>query len=112
MTSFEFRAEDYGPAVADLVTDRLCDLGPGHPNRDVADRLQTLSIQSVFGDAQVGNREMANCCLAGLWLWHDFATQKNYMKDAAALAGVENVQDGFCYYIAIPWIPTGLSNKR
>ena len=84
MTSFNFQARDYGSTVADIVTDRLCELGPGRPNRDVADRLQTVSIQSVFGDAQIVNRDLANCCLAGLWLWQDFLDESHTISQSVS----------------------------
>ncbi len=82
MTSFEFQAQDYGSTIADLVTDRLCDLGPGRPNREVADRLQALSIESLFGNAP--DRTLANCCLAGLWLWHDFLDESHTISQSVS----------------------------
>ncbi len=69
MFSFDFTA--YGPAVAGLLSgDRLCELGPGHPNKAAHEDLEALRRADLVED--VKDADMADCCLAGLWLWHDF----------------------------------------
>jgi len=34
--------------------------------------LQALTVETAFAPLVVRDREMALCCLAGLWLYHDF----------------------------------------
>lgn len=63
----------YPAAIADLLKPpRLAALGPGQPNQDAYPRLKALTIQSAFGLDAVNDQNMAECCLAGLWLYHDF----------------------------------------
>ena len=58
---------DYPLAVATLLTPpRRASLGPGSPNREAYHRLKTLSLENIE------NKDMADCCLAGLWLYHDY----------------------------------------
>lgn len=73
---FSFDPNKYGPAVADLLDgDRLCELGPGKPNRSAFAALQALSTAGVVPN--VKSQEMAACCLSGLWLWHDFLDESH-----------------------------------
>ena len=71
-----FDSSKYGPNVADLLDgDRLCELGPGKPNRAVYNSLRSLSVEDVVPN--VKSREMAGCCLSGLWLWHDYLEESH-----------------------------------
>ena len=47
-------------------------LGPGTPNAKVQTQLKALTLEQAFGHVNVRDQEMAKCCLAGLWLYHDF----------------------------------------
>jgi hypothetical protein len=67
----------YIPVTSDLVRDllretRVAPLGPGTPNSAARPLLASATIANVFANARVKDTEMANCCLAGLWLYHDF----------------------------------------
>lgn len=68
---FLFEPASYGPLVANLLLeDRLCELGPGQPNRVALPLLEKMTADSIF--ESVSDPDMADCCVAGLWLWHDF----------------------------------------
>src|SRR5262245_33059301 len=72
-----FDRNNYGPAVAELITDRLPELGPGSPNSSVRRKLASLTIEQIFVGKKVTNREAAQCCLSALWLWHDFLDESH-----------------------------------
>jgi len=63
----------YGPTVAELLRGaRLAPLGPGTPDQAVRPQLAALTPERVFAPHPVHDRKMAEACLAGLWLLHDF----------------------------------------
>jgi hypothetical protein len=63
----------YPAAIAALLEQkRLAPLGPGTPNAAARDRLERLSVDNAFAPHRPRNRDMAACCLAGLWLYHDY----------------------------------------
>jgi hypothetical protein len=71
----------YSPAVADLLREeRLAPLGPGTPNDSARDPLRQLRIETDFAPAPVLDEEMAACCLAGLWLYHDFLDEAHTLS--------------------------------
>ena len=73
---FSFDANKYGPAVAELLAgDRLCELGPGQPNRDALGQLKKLSLADFVPNAS--SSEMVACCISGLWLWHDYLDESH-----------------------------------
>ena len=73
---FAFKPSEYGPAVSKLLAeDRLCELGPGHPNSQAKQLLNALRPEDF--DPQQGDRDMADCCVAGLWLWHDYLARSH-----------------------------------
>ncbi|MEM9659589.1 MAG: hypothetical protein AAF961_14615 [Planctomycetota bacterium] len=64
---------DYGPVFASLIdTDRLRSLGIGRADGARRDELEAATLDAAFAHASVVDREMARCCLAGVWLLHDF----------------------------------------
>jgi hypothetical protein len=66
-------SREYTPAVNALLTEaRLNPLGPGTPNEAVRPQLSALTVQTAFPPKTVQDKDMAVCCLAGLWLYHDF----------------------------------------
>lgn len=75
--SFSFDPTTYGTEIADLIQAAdLCELGPGAPNRNVADRLRQLDQQAVCGAAIV-DADMAACFISGLWLLHNFLDESH-----------------------------------
>jgi hypothetical protein len=68
----------FPPVVRDLLSaERLPSLGPGHPNEDVRDRLQSLTVETLCAPHPVRQRDFAAACLAGLWLYHDFLDESH-----------------------------------
>ena len=73
---FMFEPTAYGPKVTKLLSeDRLNELGPGSPNKNTRGLLDALRPDEML--PSISNREMAACCLSGLWLWHDFLDQSH-----------------------------------
>jgi hypothetical protein len=68
-----FDPSRYAPAIAALLQEeRLAPLGPGKPNPAARGLLEGLKVETAFAPARVRDTDMAACCLAGLWLSHDF----------------------------------------
>jgi hypothetical protein len=66
----------YPPAIAALLAEeRLPALGQGSPNQSVRNHLPGLAVDEAFAPLKVRDRNMATCCLAGLWFYHDFWSQ-------------------------------------
>jgi len=73
-----FNPADHGPVIASILKEsRLMPLGPGSPNAKIQAQLRGLTIENAFGHATVGDQDMAKCCLAGLWLYHDFLDESH-----------------------------------
>lgn len=63
-----------------LEDDRPSDLGPGQPNEALRGKLAALSVDSLAGDKRILDEQAANCCLAGLWLRHDFLDESHKLS--------------------------------
>jgi len=62
----------FGPVIADLLQDRrLSPLDQGRPDSTLGAKLQTLDAERLFAPAAIRRREMAEACLAALWLYGD-----------------------------------------
>ena len=73
---FSFQPSDYGATVAQLLdSDRVQVLGPGKPNEVMRPALAKLSPDDVV--PATTSRELAGCCLSGLWLWHNFLEESH-----------------------------------
>lgn len=73
-----FDAHKYGPAIADLLGgNRLPELGPGTPNEAAQPKLQALALSRTLGREKIVDHAAARCCLAALWLWHDFLDESH-----------------------------------
>jgi hypothetical protein len=71
-----------------LVGKRLSALGPGSPNETVQEKLRGLTVEKAFDGATVVDEATAACCLAGLWLYHDFIDEAHTIcQDIATTAG-------------------------
>ena len=82
---FSFDPPSYGPVVAQLLADdRLPELGPGQPNAGAYDHLRALSAQQIL--PSVSNTDMAQCCVAGLWLWHDYLDESHTISQGISSA--------------------------
>jgi hypothetical protein len=80
---------DYGPLIAELLRDeRLQPLGPGSPNQEMRTLLDKLSVASAFAHTSIRDQDMAACCCAGLWLYHDFLDESHRIcQDIATPSG-------------------------
>jgi hypothetical protein len=79
----DFDTQSYGVAAAELLDAApRCELGPGQPNRDALPALQSLDVAALFGTRQVSDREMAACCVSGLWLLHDFLDESHRISQS------------------------------
>jgi hypothetical protein len=58
----------FGPLVASAP---LNELGAGKPDNAARQKLENLSLADAFAPHVIADREMANACLAGLWLLYD-----------------------------------------
>ena len=66
-----FDPTSYGTQIAELLSeDRLCELGPGRPNSPAKSLLNSLRPEDIV--SSIADQDMAECCIAGLWLWHDY----------------------------------------
>lgn len=71
MTTFE--PASYGAVFEPLLAiDRLRALGAGKPDRSVLPSLEALTVELAFAPTRITDLDMARCCLAGVWLLHDF----------------------------------------
>ena len=68
-----FDASAYGPALANLIeTPRIMPLGPGEENSSARAGLEALDLDQAFAPNAIRDRNMAEGCVSGLWLYHDF----------------------------------------
>ncbi len=74
------------PALLDPA--RPDSLGPGEPNRAVLDQLKALSLELAFDSHSIVDRDAARCCIAGVWLLH------NYFDESHAISQEIESADG------------------
>jgi hypothetical protein len=68
----------YPLAVSSLLSaDRVPELGPGQSNTAARPALAALTVEALFADTPIRHRDLAQCCLAGLWLLHDFLDESH-----------------------------------
>src|SRR5205823_11683753 len=76
-----FDPNAHGPAIVSVLKEsRLMPLGPGSRNAKVQIQLQALTLEQAFGLATIKDQDMARCCLAGLWLYHDFLDESHTLS--------------------------------
>jgi hypothetical protein len=74
----QFDPHAYGPVFAPLlVGDRRRSLDAGSPVVDARPALERLSGESAFAHARIIDRDMAACCVSGVWLLHDFLDESH-----------------------------------
>ncbi len=79
----EFDPQAYGPVFASLVdVDRRRPLDVGTPNASGRATLNRLTMKAAFAHATraVADRQMAECCLSGVWLLHDFLDESHQIS--------------------------------
>jgi hypothetical protein len=73
VSTMSFDPDYYGEPVATLIRDApLNELGPGRPNRASEAALSRLDVSTAFPGKKVVDTDMADACISGLWLVHDF----------------------------------------
>src|SRR5438445_5735775 len=71
----------YTPIITELLRPPPANpLGPGAPNESVRPLLTELTVEKLFGGQPLKDRDMAACCLAGLWLYHDFLDESHHIS--------------------------------
>jgi hypothetical protein len=76
-----FNPRDYPAPVAALLRSAgLNSLGPGQAQTDCRRALEALDVDAMVGSHQVVDRQMAQACLAGLWLRHDFLDESHHVS--------------------------------
>jgi hypothetical protein len=76
--AMNFSSAEYGPAVASLLAiDAPYGPTPQRPVAAARETLKSLDHAALFGMSRVVDRNMADCCLAGLWLWFDFLDESH-----------------------------------
>jgi hypothetical protein len=81
MMKFEPRA--YGAVFGPLLEiDRRRSLDAGGPDEIARGELERLSIESAFAPRAVVDRDMAACCISGVWLVHDFLDESHTISQS------------------------------
>ncbi len=77
----EFDPETYGPIFAPLLAiDRRRPLDAGRPDSAARAALKQLSVERAFN--HVADTDMAACCIAGVWLLHDFLDESHTISQS------------------------------
>ena len=67
-----FEPAAYGPVLAGAIGEEpLAPLHAGTLSSEARERLSPLTAATAFAHTRVTDRDMADCCLAGVWLLHD-----------------------------------------
>jgi hypothetical protein len=78
-----FNPANYGCVFGPLLEfDRRRALGEGLPNRAAHTQLEGLSLEAAFEHAHVVDRDMASCCISGVWLLHDFLDESHSISQS------------------------------
>jgi hypothetical protein len=73
--------KSYSPRIDDLLAEtRLNALGPGVPNEAARGPLRALTADNIFAPRTVRDADMAQCCIAALWLYHDFLDEAHVLS--------------------------------
>lgn len=76
MTTFD--PTIYPPAIAELLRQPwVPPLDSSDPNKVVRARLEALTMDSLFAPRRVRERNMADACRAGLFLYHNFLDESH-----------------------------------
>jgi hypothetical protein len=80
-----FDPQAYGPFLAQILSDkRLNPLGPGNPTQPVPANLAAMAakLEKAFAPHPIRDPDMAQACLAALWLYHDYLDESHHISQA------------------------------
>jgi hypothetical protein len=71
----------YPPAIQEFIGEvRLAPLGPGTSNEAVRSKLEKLTAATAFAPETIRDNDLAQGCLAGIWLYHDFLDESHHIS--------------------------------
>ena len=80
---FLFDPNSYGEFCATLLLGREpCELGSGTANRSVYEQLSAMDDAAVFGGQRMRQPDMASCCLAAIWLLHNYLDESHRISQS------------------------------
>jgi hypothetical protein len=83
----KFNPQNYGALFPGLLKEkRLNPLSAGTPNSGVRSQLSALDIGKNFVPHKIMDENMAQACLAALWLYHDFLNESHQISQAIPTA--------------------------
>jgi hypothetical protein len=78
-----FHPSNYGLVFAELIPEnRLRPLGPGLADGAMRATLEGCTLEAAFAPQRIHDWDMAQGCLAGLWLIHDFLDESHTNSQA------------------------------
>ena len=90
-----FDPEKYGPVFFPLLAiNRRRALEAGEAVADSRESLKSLSVATAFAHANVANTDMAKCCIAGVWLLHDYLDESHAISQ-----GIDTTSGSFWHAI-------------
>ena len=86
---FEIQTAKYGEALAEVLdSETIPALGPGKPARQERATLAALTLEDAFPGTQITDVDMAQCCLSGIWLFHNYLDESHTIsQDIATTTG-------------------------
>jgi hypothetical protein len=90
-----FDPAGYGSVFAPLLSiDRRRALDAGTAEIAAKPALARLTVENAFAGAELADRDMAACCVAGLWLLHDFLDESHTISQ-----GIDTPSGGYWHAI-------------
>ena len=78
-----FEAQEYGPVFSALLNERrLNGLDGDKENGTVLDSLESLTVERAFEGKTIADSEMADACVSGTWLYHNFLDQSHTISQS------------------------------
>jgi len=81
----QFDPNSYGPVFAPLLEiNRRRSLDAGTPDAAARGAFDAMAPDTAFAHTKVVDRDMAACCLAGVWLLHDYLAESHAISQHVA----------------------------
>lgn len=71
-----------GLLSAVLSVPRLTSLGPGLPTEAAYMHLNRMTLELVFPNQPIVNRNLATACLSGIWLYHNYLDESHRLSQS------------------------------